>query len=101
METFLVLLTMFTMGMFTSAVASSKGYGRAKWFWIGAFAPIVGLLAIGFTVDIKRADEIEVMQGFKGKYFKKCKNCNEIIQIKAATCIHCGVTIQQEDSVGK
>ena len=76
-------------GLFTAEVAGSKGYSKGLWFFLGLFFPIFSLLAIGFCENVIDQDRIEVLQGFKGKYFKRCKNCSELLSINVNQCKYC------------
>jgi hypothetical protein len=84
-------------GAFTSTVAGSKGYSSGLWFFLGLIFPGISLMAIGFCENAIIEDQIEVTQGFKGKYFKKCKRCNELMPINAEQCKYC-ILIQEQNS---
>ncbi len=47
----IILFAMFSLGGFTSYVASEKGYSAGSWFWLGFLFPIIGFLAsVGLPV---------------------------------------------------
>ena len=93
MEAAVLIILLFSVvsGAFTSTVAGSKGYSGGLWFFLGFIFPGISLLAIGFCENAIVEDEIEVTQGFKGKYYKKCNVCHSIIAIQATLCKQCEI----------
>jgi len=93
MEAAIVIVLFFcaASGAFTSTVATSKGYSGGLWFFLGFIFPGISLLAIGFCENAIVEDEIEVTQGFKGKYYKKCSACHSIIPIQSTLCNQCEI----------
>ncbi len=93
---FVLVVVMFISGLLTLLVASSKGYSPVLWFFVGAFFPGISLLAIGLRENAIVADEIEVIQGFKGKYYKLCPACFKVISIQLESCQNCRDKIPHE-----
>ena len=86
---FFAVLVACVSGAFSSQIASSKGYSGGLWFFLGVFFPGFSLLAIGLRENILDEDEIQVIQGFKGKYYKLCPTCFGVFPMQLNECKTC------------
>lgn len=77
-------------GALAAEVASSKGRSQGRWFVIGFFCGPFGLLAAGLIENLEKTERIRVLQGFKSKYFARCKTCYELVFMDAKFCHFCG-----------
>lgn len=87
---FITLIFFCITGALAAEVAASKGRSQGRWFFIGFFCGPFGLLASGLIENLEKAERIRVLQGFRSKYFARCKTCYELVFMKAKFCHYCG-----------
>lgn len=88
--TVVLMLSFFICALLASGIASSKGRDQLGWFLLGLFFGPIGLIAAGLVESIETTGRIQALQGYKNKYFIKCKFCSEVISTGATFCHFCG-----------
>ena len=93
---FLIVLGIvnFLCGIFSAAIAKSKGRNVSGWFVCGFLLNLAGML---FALIIEpNYDEL-----VRNRVRKRCPFCLEIIQIEALKCPHCTTDLQDPNTYPK
>lgn len=88
-----------TLGIVTGLIASSKGHPFFRWFLLGFFLPIIGIVAaiLAKNKAAETAAQVELANS------RKCPFCAEVIKLEAVVCKHCGRDIPpatKDDALG-
>jgi len=76
--TFGILLVGIFFGGVSAAIAAQKGRGELRWFLVGFFFHIIGLLVV-FLPPVPKPGVL-----------RKCPKCGEVIKEEATVCRFCG-----------
>lgn len=74
-------------GGVAAAIAGQKGRGELRWFLVGFFFNLIGLLVL-FLPPVPKAGIL-----------RKCPRCAEVIKAEATVCRFCGRDLMVADNV--
>ena len=81
-----ILIVAALIGVIPAAIASSKGYSFALWWFFGATLFVVALpIALLMSPNLAAIERSKLCEGMK-----KCPFCAELVKVEARVCKHCG-----------
>ena len=78
---FVLLVVGTFFGMVSATIAHYKGRSRLRWFLVGFFLHVLGLVVVFLPMAIKPG------------VTKQCLNCAEIVKAEARRCRYCGAVL--------